>query len=220
MKKLLLAALVLAPVMALAAADDMTFSGFFVQGNHDSASFVVRPTSNRESWNFTIPDGEYYWLKTIDAQGNELEDTDLSDHDGVTLVNAMGKKVTFTIYEIAGNGPWSARKAAVDGTADEVSFGGGGGSNDYAGMPDQMGTLSAGDTSAFTVTAQSDPENWVFTWPDDGRFFVKVLGKTGKKLGDYDLDNGNTITLTGGGTFTLKVYSKSGSGRWTATRSE
>jgi hypothetical protein len=84
----------------------------------------------------------------------------------------------------------------------------------------QSGTLAEGDTASFTVQAESDPEDWVFTWPDGASFHVKVIGKNGKKLGDFDLDNGNTITLTGGGKFTLKVYAKSGSGRWTANRSE
>lgn len=217
MKKLLLAVLVLAPVLALAASDDMEFSGYFVQWNHDSASFVVRPTSARESWKFRIPEGEFFWVKTLDAKGTELEDTDLSDHDGVTLVNAVGKKVTFVIYEIAGEGAWSARKSDGSGTYEEVSFGGGS-SDDVA--ADFSGTLSKGDTSSFTVTAQGNPEDWVFTWPAGASYFVKVLGKTGKKLGDYDLDDGDIITLTGGGQFTLKVYSKKGSGRWTATRSK
>jgi|WetSurMetagenome_2_1015567.scaffolds.fasta_scaffold448527_1 hypothetical protein len=222
MKRLLLAVALLAPVLALAAeGDGPKFSGYLWQGNHDSTYFVVRPQSNNESWWFKIPDGEYFWCKTNDAEGTELEDTDLSDHKSITLKGAMGDKVTFIVYEIAGNGAWSAWKGTGASSADdEVSFGGSSSDVSTDGELVASGSLPKGESSTFAYEASADDENLVFTWPSGASFWVKVFGSSGKQLGDYDLNEGETINLTGGGKFTLKIYSKSGSGAWTARKGE
>jgi hypothetical protein len=220
MKRLVLALVLLAPVLAVAASSDdgPRFSGYLWQGNHDSCYFVVRPQSNNESWRFKIPDGEYFWCKTYNADGEELEDTDLSDHQSITLLNAMGKKVTFIVYEIAGNGKWESWPGSKSSADETVSFGGA----DVTSGGDLIasGSLPEGESSSFEYQASEDSESVVFTWPDDANFWVKVYSSSGKVLGDYDLDNGDTITLTGGGTFKLKIYSKDGSGAWTARKGE
>lgn len=221
MKRLLLAVALLAPVLALAAeGDGPKFSGYLWQGNHDSCYFVVRPQSNNESWRFKIPDGEYFWCKTNNAAGEELEDTDLSDHGSITLKGAQGQKVTFIVYEIAGNGKWEAWKGTGPASADdEVSFGGASAVSSGGDLV-ASGSLPKGESSTFAYEASSSDENLVFTWPSGASFWVKVYGSSGKLLGDYDLDEGDVINLTGGGKFTLKIYSKSGSGEWTARKGE
>jgi hypothetical protein len=219
MKRLVLALVLLAPVLAVAASGDgPKFSGYIWQGNHDSCYFVVRPESNNESWQFKIPEGEYFWCKTYSPDGEELEDTDLSDHQSITLTGAKGKKVTFIVYEIAGVGKWEAWKGSKSSADDEVSFGGDEVSGD--GELIASGSLPDGESSSFEYEASEDTESLVFTWPDDANFWVKVYNSSGKVLGDYDLDNGNTITLTGSGKFKLKIYSKDGSGSWTARKGE
>ena len=75
----------------------------------------------------------------------------------------------------------------------------------------------ANDSSKFDVFAESDLIEVEFVWPDDTLFHVKVLGMAGDELGDFDLSEGEIIELTGGGKFTLIVYSRSGDGAWTAT---
>lgn len=221
MKRLLLAVALLAPMFVLAAeSDGPKFSGYLWQGNHDSTAFVVRPQSNNESWWFKIPEGEYFWCKTNNSEGTELEDTDLSDHKSVTLKGAMGDKVTFVVYEIAGNGAWSAWKGTGASSADdEVSFGT---TSEETSTGDVIasGSLPKGESSTFAYEASTDDESLVFTWPSDASFWVKVFSSSGKQLGDYDLGDGDKINLTGGGKFTLKIYSKSGSGAWTARKSE
>jgi hypothetical protein len=217
MKRFVLALALLVPVLAVAAGDEPKFSGYIWQSNHDSCYFVVRPESNNESWQFRIPDGEYFWCKTYSPDGEELEDTDLSDHTSITLLNARGKKVTFIVYEIAGNGKWEAWRGSKTDANDEVSFGGG---TSGDGELVASGSLPSGESSSFEYEASNDNESVVFTWPDGANFWVKVYSSSGKVLGDYDLDDGNTITLTGGGKFKLKIYSKDGSGAWTARKGE
>jgi hypothetical protein len=219
MKKLLLLVILLVPCLMLA--EEPKFSGY-LQG-HDSASFVVTPKSDAESWWFKIPDGDYFWVKVNNADGEELDDIDLSDHNSVTLVGAEGVKVTFRVYDVAGEGNWSAWRGDEKSDLDqEVSLGSAKSSEPKEPVSeskaDHSGSLAEGDTSSFVVEAAKDTEYWVFTYPDDASFSVKVMGKGGKQIASFDLKQGNTITLTGGGKFTLKVYAESGNGSWSATR--
>jgi transglutaminase-like putative cysteine protease len=74
-----------------------------------------------------------------------------------------------------------------------------------------------GDSYTFTINAGRD--NFVgvyFTYPRGAAdFWVKVMGRDGRTvLGDFDLDSGQVVPLSGGGTFYLTVYSRSGAGRW------
>jgi hypothetical protein len=73
------------------------------------------------------------------------------------------------------------------------------------------------DSNKFDVFAESDKIEVEFDWPDNASFHVKVLGMAGDELGDFDLSEGEIIELTGGGKFSLIVYSKSGDGPWSAT---
>lgn len=75
----------------------------------------------------------------------------------------------------------------------------------------------ANDSNKFDVFAESDLIEVEFDWPDDTYFHVKVLGMAGDELGDFDLSEGEIIELTGGGKFTLIVYSRGGDGPWKAT---
>lgn len=75
----------------------------------------------------------------------------------------------------------------------------------------------ANDSNKFDVFAENDLIEVEFVWPDETFFHVKVLGMAGDELGDFDLSEGEIIELTGGGKFTLIVYSRGGDGAWTAT---
>ncbi len=47
---------------------------------------------------------------------------------------------------------------------------------------------------------------------------VEVIGQDGRTvLGNFDLDNGEIIQLSGGGTFYLTIYSNRGAGNWTCS---
>lgn len=76
------------------------------------------------------------------------------------------------------------------------------------------------DSNKFDIFAESDEIEITFDWPDEAYFHVKVLGMAGDELGDFDLSEGEVIELTGGGKFTLIVYSRGGDGPWTATYTE
>jgi transglutaminase-like putative cysteine protease len=77
-----------------------------------------------------------------------------------------------------------------------------------------------GDSYTFAIDAGNDTYLEIpFTYPKGSvNFWVKVVGQDGSTvIGDFDLDNGEIINLNGGGQFYLTIYSKGGSGRWSAT---
>jgi len=82
---------------------------------------------------------------------------------------------------------------------------------------DFSGYLYDNRTSAsFDIFAEKQQLDVTFTYPATSDFRVKVLGETGKELGDFKLSEGPVIQLKGGGKFTLVVYADSGGGVWTA----
>jgi len=54
----------------------------------------------------------------------------------------------------------------------------------------------------------------VFEFPRSLQLWVRIKGQTGIVLAEYNLAEGNLVTLNGGGQFTLEVFSKGGSGNW------
>ncbi len=72
----------------------------------------------------------------------------------------------------------------------------------------------------FDLIAPSDDVTVRFKIPPDSHFYCRVYGKTGNLLGDFDLKKGETIELTGGGKFSLEMYSRDDSGYWAVTLEE
>jgi hypothetical protein len=87
----------------------------------------------------------------------------------------------------------------------------------YAETVDFGGYLyDEGAEARFDVYAEVAELDVTFTYPAAAAFRVRVLGQTGQELGDFPLAGGPVIKLSGGGKFTLIVYSESGGGPWTA----
>lgn len=83
------------------------------------------------------------------------------------------------------------------------------------------GTLRGNnDAARFDLYTPVEYVEVEFTYPETSTFYVKVLGKAGDELGEFDLSEGEIIELTGGGLFTLIVHSTAGGGEWTATYAE
>ena len=72
------------------------------------------------------------------------------------------------------------------------------------------------DEDEFALLADSDYIEVDFEFPDGTQFWVTVYGRNHNELGEFDLTEGTTIELTGTGLFYLEVFSKSGSGTWSA----
>jgi hypothetical protein len=86
-----------------------------------------------------------------------------------------------------------------------------------AATADFAGFLYNENTKAtFDVFTEKESLDLTFTYPAGSDFRILVLGQDGNKLGDFTLKEGPVITLTGGGKFTLVVYSERGGGPWTA----
>ena len=74
-----------------------------------------------------------------------------------------------------------------------------------------------GDSDSWDMNLESKFVDVVFTWPLSGEYWVTVYGMHGDELGNFNLNEGETIQLSGGGKFTIKIYSVKGAGSWTAT---
>jgi len=73
------------------------------------------------------------------------------------------------------------------------------------------------DSNKFDLFLDSDYVEVEFDVPSGSAFYVKVLGKSGNELGEFDLADSDVIELSGGGKFTLIVHSQGGGGAWSAT---
>jgi hypothetical protein len=85
-----------------------------------------------------------------------------------------------------------------------------------------QGGYLAGPGASYTFTVNAGSVTYLevpFTYPKGSvSFWVKVVGQDGSTvLGDFDLNNGEIIQLSGGGTFYVTIYSKMGAGNWSAT---
>jgi hypothetical protein len=72
------------------------------------------------------------------------------------------------------------------------------------------------DEDEFAILADSSDIDVVFDWPTGAVFWVTVYGRDHNELNEFDLTEGDTINLTGGGLFFLEVFSTSGYGAWAA----
>jgi hypothetical protein len=73
-----------------------------------------------------------------------------------------------------------------------------------------------GDSSSFTVASPGPTIDIVFSYPRGSvDFWVSTVNRSGT-VSRYDLDNWDSIRLTGTGIFTITVYSRSGAGDWSA----
>lgn len=76
------------------------------------------------------------------------------------------------------------------------------------------------DSNKFDIFTEDREISVEFSYPSGTDYGVKVIGMSGDELGDFTLADGEIIDLTGGGKFTLIVYSSGGEGPWTATYTE
>ncbi len=77
--------------------------------------------------------------------------------------------------------------------------------------------VGPGDSCSWSINAGS--RNYLevpFSYPKGSvKFLVEVIGQDGHSvLGDFDLDNGEVIQLSGGGLSYLTIRSNAGAGNW------
>jgi hypothetical protein len=171
---------------------------------------------------FTYPVGSVdFWVKVVGQDGyTVLGDFDLDNGEIIQL--SGGGTFYLTIYSKMGAGNWNATYNLAPGGGGGAVMppaGGGGGTGNCTVVGNAVnGYLSGpGDSCKFTINAGSKTYVEVpFTYPTGSvDFWVEVVGQDGYTvLGDFDLDNGSVIQLSGGGTFYLTIYSNNGAGAW------
>ena len=73
-----------------------------------------------------------------------------------------------------------------------------------------------GESSSFTITSPGPTTDITVSYPKGSvDFWVSTVDQSGT-VSRYDLDNWDSIRLTGAGLFTVTVYSRNGAGDWTA----
>jgi hypothetical protein len=206
------------PAMPYGGGGGVTESGYL---SGPGASYTFTINAGNVSYlevPFTYPVGSVdFWVKVVGQDGyTVLGDFDLDNGEIIQL--SGGGTFYLTIYSKSGAGNWSATyNLAAGGGGGTV--GGGGGTGNCTVMGNSVsGYLSGpGDSCKFTINAGSKTYVEVpFTYPTGSvDFWVEVVGQDGYTvLGDFDLDNGSVIQLSGGGTFYLTIYSNNGAGNW------
>lgn len=67
--------------------------------------------------------------------------------------------------------------------------------------------------SIVKVSTDEDPV-YALVFYQSMDLWMKIIGQKGDMLAEYDLGKGNLVELSGGGEFTLQIYSKDGTGHW------
>ena len=188
----------------------------YLNGPGSSYTFTINAGSvNYLEVPFTYPKGQVkFWVKVVGEDGSTvLGDFDLDNGEIIQL--SGGGTFYLTVYSKMGAGNWTATYTLTSG-----------GTTTGPKNCNVMGNSASGyltgpnDSCKFTINAGSN--NYVevpFTYPKgSAKFWVEVIGQDGYTvLGDFDLDNGEVIQLSGGGTFYLSIYSKNGSGNWSCS---
>jgi hypothetical protein len=218
-KKFIFMALLVLPVLIWGVNDASaaTESGY-LSGPGASYTFTVNAGSDTYvDVTFDYPKGSVdFWVKVIGQDGyTVLGNFDLDNGEIINL--SGGSTFYLTIYSNYGAGYWSANYY-IDG--------GGGGAPGPSGSGCNVGSNSAwgyltgpGDSCTWSIYAYSNYLEVPFTYPKGSvDFWVEIVGQDGYTvLGNFDLDNGEIIQLSGGGTFYLTIYSNYGSGKWNAS---
>ncbi|MBN1881911.1 MAG: hypothetical protein JW885_07040 [Deltaproteobacteria bacterium] len=144
------------------------------------------------------------------------------DLDNGNIIQLMGGGTFYlTIFSNRGSGYWNASYNLASGGAPI-------GSKDVIvniGPDVEMngnviyGYLQEGGWDCmWSFEVYKDELEVVFSYPKGYvDFWVEVTGENGQVLGNFDLDNGEIIRLTGGRIFYMRVYTKSGQGNWSCT---
>jgi hypothetical protein len=69
--------------------------------------------------------------------------------------------------------------------------------------------------SIVKISTDEDPV-YALVFYQNMDLWMKIIGQKGDTLAEYDLGKGNLVELSGGGDFTLQIYSKNGTGHWAA----
>jgi hypothetical protein len=201
-----------------------TESGY-LSGPGASYTFVINAGNvNYVEVPFTYPKGTVkFWVKVVGQDGTSiLGDFDLDNGEIIQL--SGGGTFYLTVYSKMGAGNWSAtyNLAAGGGTTTPPMTvtpptGGGSGTCNVTGNAANGYLTGPGDSCKFTINAGSNKYIEVpFTYPKGSvDFWVEVVGQDGYSvLGNFDLDNGEVIQLSGGGIFYMTIYSNNGAGNW------
>ncbi len=212
-----------------------------LKGENDKKEFPFEAKTDGISIYFdSAAKGADIWVKVVTEDGKRiLGDFDLKNEKIIDL-NKTGKYL-ITVYSRGGAGSFTAfyfggppSETVALGTSPSEGEGPAAPLTpksppfpDKTKLPPgtnlENGFLSGpGEFRTFIVNAKVNYVEVTFSYPKGtADFWVKVISEDGiEVLGDFDLDNGEIIQLTGGGTFYLKIYSKEGAGSWSAVYRE
>jgi len=153
-----------------------------------------------------------FWVQVVGQDGRTvLGNFDLDNGEIIQL--SGGGTFYLTVYSNRGAGNWSASYA--------LSGGGGSGPSDRVTYTPtrQTGVSWVRGFVQLVDLCAKQLRRVPFTYPKGSvDFWVEVIGQDGRTvLGNFDLDNGEIIQLSGGGTFYLTIYSNRGAGNWTCS---
>jgi len=160
-----------------------------------------------------------FWVKVVGQDGyTVLGDSDLDTGDLVQLMG--GGTFYITVYSKSGSGNWSATddpmNAGSNPWIEEVTVEPGP-NVDVSGNTVSGHLTGPGEACSWSVDVNTYNVDLTFRYPEEYVDFWVEVKSTYGTVGDYDLDTNRVISLMGGKTYYIKVYSKGGAGKWSCT---
>ncbi len=155
-------------------------------------------------WDDTL----YPSVRIYGESHNYLNEFELGDIDTITL---SGKgEFTLEIYARNGYGNWSCD--AMDEFDYQLVYGDC--LQDIIAAPLSGYLENSSEVDKIKVDSIVDTVHAVFEWDSGMELWVEILSENDESLGEFNLDDGNVIDLTGTGIFILQLTARSGYGNW------
>jgi hypothetical protein len=169
----------------------------------NGASTYIEFYTERDTveFEFLLPEEVDLRVFVEGEDGNELGDFKLLEGEVISLYG--GGIFTLWIYSRSGEGDFICEPNDYDDHFKLLSAG---------------GRLEEASVDFFSLYCHTDSAEVTFSVSNPSAYTVSVYGEEVNELGDFNLGNGEIITLTGGGEFSLAISCDQGeSGDWDAT---
>ncbi|MBU0488267.1 MAG: hypothetical protein KKA07_18135 [Bacteroidetes bacterium] len=139
---------------------------------------------------FESAKGMKLWVKIKGQTGNLLAEYDLNTANLITLNG--GGQFTLEIYSKGGTGDWKC----------------------FAYDTEEGSITSKGQVDKVTVCNFPSPLYLIFEYDEGLALYARIKGKDGASLGEFSIEEGNVLTLEGGGEYQVELFAKAGIGSW------
>jgi hypothetical protein len=169
----------------------------YVVSHGESTWFQFYTDEDTVEFEFTFPEEMDLRVYVEGEYGDELGDFKLSEGEVISLYG--GGEFTLWVYSRDGEGDFICEPSGVGEHYPLLAAG---------------GRLEELSVDFFSLYSEADSVELTFTVPEPDDYSVTVYGEYGDELGEFNLGDGEVISLTGGGEFSLAIVCDEGEGDW------